>query len=719
MTLRVGVWENPPVVLRDADGQWRGIAVDTLRAIADERRWRLVFVPGSFAQQLSNLEQHKIDLLSAIAYSDKRAEKFSYTDNSFLSNWGIVYARADAHIGSLLDLQGKRVAVMRNNTHAHAFRELARKFSVELQILECDNFSQVMQAVRAGRADAGVVNRLFGALNAQPYHLAETGIVFNPIDIRYAAPGGSHRAVLAAIDGYLRAWKADKDSPYYQALQRWMNPATAHHFPDWVFWLVPGLLGVVLVMAGLTVLLRRQVAARTRELQAEVDERRKTQDRLDRLAHYDALTGLPNRVSFADGLKVAIAGAARRGYKIAVLFIDLDRFKTVNDSLGHDSGDKLIVHVGRRLKGCLREEDTLYRFGGDEFVATLPGIGRLSDIDQVAARMLACLKAPIDMGVTEIYSTVSIGIAVYPDDDRSGEDLLKDADAAMYHAKAQGGNNYQFYNEEFTQRVRNRLSLETRLRQALERDEFVLHYQPIFSLGDREALGMEALIRWEHPERGLVPPDSFIPLAEETGLIVPLGEWALHQACRQLSQWELAGLGSYRMAVNVSSRQFEHGQILAVVGAALRAAGLRPQQLELEITEGIFLQLSDKVSRTLDALKSEGVKLSIDDFGTGYSCLGYLKQLPIDTLKIDRSFVRNIPHDKYDTELAATIIHMAQGLGLEVVAEGIETEQQLQCLLARGCGKGQGYYLARPQSAEALTLWLQQRSESPLLEQRN
>ena len=712
-SIRVGVWNNPPVVLQDKNGEWRGIAIDTLRSIASEKGWQLEFIPGSFADHINNLDNHQIDLMTAIAYSDKRAKKYTFTRNPLISNWGLIYANADSNIGSLLDLEGKRVAVMRNNIHDRAFRNLAEKFGVQVELVERDNFSDVMESVRTGEVDAGVANRLFGALNANTYNLVESGIVFNPINMHYATPHTEHGAVLDTIDQYLKTFKVDKDSAYYTAISRWMNQSAKAHFPEWLLWLVLGLFSVVLLMAGLAVLLRRQVAARTHELQTEVDERRKTQIRLDRLAYYDSLTGLPNRVSFSESLKVAIASARRRNYKVAVLFVDLDRFKTINDSLGHDAGDKLIVHVAQRLKSCLREEDTINRFGGDEFVAILPGITALPNIDHVCKRMLKCMNDPIDIGVTEIYSSVSIGVALYPDDDNTSDGLLKDADAAMYHAKEQGGNNYQFYNVEFTNRVRNRLSLETRLRHALERDELRLHYQPIFNISDQRPVGVEALMRWEDPERGLIPPDDFIPLAEETGLIVPFGEWVLEHACAQMREWEDQGLGQLRLAVNVSSRQFEHNQLLYTVASALRNAGLDPQRLELEITERMFLNLTDKVADVFDKLKSEGVELSIDDFGTGYSSLSYLKQLPIDTLKIDRSFVRNIPEDKDDAQIASTIITMAQGLGLDVVAEGIETEQQLKFLAAHGCGRGQGFYIARPQAAEETARWLRSKLALP------
>jgi diguanylate cyclase (GGDEF)-like protein len=564
-----------------------------------------------------------------------------------------------------------------------------------------------MASVRSGEADAGVVNRLFGADNANSYNLVETGVVFNPINIHFAAPHEAHAAILDAIDKQLGLLKANRDSAYYKALQRWLGKTKALQFPGWLVWLGVAIFCVMLLMLGITLLLRQQVASRTRELQLEVDERRKTQVRLDRLAYYDLLTGLPNRFSFSEMLKAAIASAQRRGYKVAVLFIDLDRFKTINDSLGHDAGDKLIVLVAERLQKCLREEDTINRFGGDEFVAVLPGIDDVASIDHVCDRMLRSMHDPFDIGVTEVYSSVSIGVALYPSDDSTCDGLLKDADVAMYHAKELGGNNYQFYNTEFTSHVQGRLSLETRLRQALKRDEFILHYQPIFNLSNQSPVGVEALVRWQDPARGMVPPDSFIPFAEETGLIVALGEWVLEHACQQMRLWDEQGLTGLHLAVNVSSRQFEDDRLLATVARALRNSGLEAGRLELEITERMFLKLTDKVADVFDKLKAQGVQISIDDFGTGYSSLSYLKKLPIDSLKIDRSFVRDIPEDKDDAEIASTIITMARGLGLGVIAEGIETREQLEFLKALGCDRGQGYYMVRPQPAEQISSWLQ------------
>ena len=704
--IKVGVWKNPPVVLLMENGEWNGIAIEVLQAIANQEGWQLEFIPGTFAEQLRNLKNHKIDLLSAIAYTAKRSKSYAFTRYSLISNWALIYARADSRIDSLLDLKNKKVAVMRGNIHDKAFRKLIDKFDINSKLIEVDNFSDVMKSVQTGEADAGVINRLFGAVNAEKYHLVETGIIFNPINIHYAAPLGSHTAILKVIDQHLLAFKADKNSIYYASLRHWMGLPTAKQLPSWLPWLAASLLGAVLLMIGINLLLRRQVARRTQELQIEVDERRLAQERLDHLAYYDSLTGLPNRVSFSENIKVAIATARRRNSKVAVLFIDLDQFKTINDSLGHDAGDRLIVQVAQRLQLCLRDEDTINRFGGDEFVATLQDIHDPSGIDQVASRMLKCLSTPINVGLTEVYTSVSIGIALFPDDDDSSDGLLKDADAAMYHAKARGGNNYQFYNVEFTNRVRDRLNLETRLRYALERDEFLLHYQPIFGLATQFPVAVEALIRWQDPQLGLIAPDNFIVSAEETGLIVPIGEWVLEHACAQIREWEAQGLGQLRLAVNVSSRQFEHNNLLSTVLSALRNSKLSPQRLDLEITERIFLKLTKKVSATLNQLKSEGVGLSIDDFGTGYSSLNYLKQLPIDTLKIDRSFVKNIPSDIDDVQIASTIIAMAHNLGLRVVAEGIETEEQLKLLTTWGCRWGQGYYMARPQPVDAITSWL-------------
>ena len=706
--IRVGVFANPPIAFEADDGKWHGISVDVLQAIADQKGWKLEFIAAPFSGLLKKSENHQIDIISMMAYSDKRAEKYLFTQTPLISNWGLIYSRANSKIGSLLDLEGKRVAVMRNNTHDKAFRELVEKFNLNVEIVELDDFSDVMESVQKKQVDAGVANRLFGAINASKYHLVETGIIFNPINIHYSSQTPSHKVIIDAIDQKLSLLKADKDSIYYDALHRWMSNSETKKFPVWLAWLALSLFSLTMLMIGATVLLRRQVASRTQELQLEVDERRQAQEQLDNLAYYDSLTKLPNRVSLLENLKYSVNRAKRKNNKVAVLFIDIDNFKTINDSLGHDAGDQLIIQVAQRLKDCLRDEDTINRFGGDEFVGILQDIHNHSDIKHVTDRMLESLAGPIDIGMSEIFSSVCIGIALYPDDDNTGVNILKYADAAMYHAKAQGGNNYQFYNSELTQRVQNRLSLETRIRHALDRDEFELYYQPIFNISNQQPVGVEALIRWQDPERGLIPPDDFIPLAEESGLIVPIGEWVMETACAQVREWESQGLGQLELAVNISSRQFDNNKLYSNVMSALRNSGLNAHQLELEITERMFLNITHHVRETLDQLTNENLKLSIDDFGTGYSSLSYLKQLPINTLKIDRSFIMGIPEDKDDAQIATTIVAMAHGLRLDVVAEGIENEEQLNFLKALDCGRGQGYHLCRPKPAEEILSWLKE-----------
>ena len=711
-TIRVGVFPNPPVAFKDQQGKWHGISIDTLQAIANEKSWKLEFVENSFSGLLKDIEADKIDIIALMAYSDKRAKKYTYSKTPLISNWGLIYSRPKSKISSLLDLEGKRIGVMKNNIHDRAFRKLVKKFGLNVTIVELANFRDVMASIQSGKIEAGVANRLFGALNADKYHLVETGIIFNPINIHYTSLNPKNKVILDVIDKKLLAYKADKDSVYFSAIRKWLNQNSDATSYRWLIWVALGLFSIIIIMLGLTVLLKRQVAKRTYELELEIDERREAERQLDDLAYYDSLTKLPNRISLLEYLKVAISRARRNKNKLAVLFIDIDRFKTINDTLGHDAGDQLIVEIANRLQVCLRDDDSIHRFGGDEFVAILQDINELADIQNVTKRMLKSITGSISINSNEIFSSVCIGVSIYPNDDNDIDNLLKYADAAMYHAKDQGGNNCQFYNQELTQRVEEKMQLETRLRYALEHDEFRLHYQPIYDLKDQNLIGVEALIRWQDPKQGLIMPDHFIPLAEETGLIVAIGEWVLKTACTQIKNWESQGLGKLHIAINVSSVQFDYGKLYPVIMSILKSSGLDARQLELEITERIFLNITANLKNTLDTLTAEGIKLSIDDFGTGYSSLSYLKQLPIDTLKIDRSFIMGIPEDKDDVQIAATIVAMAHGLGMEVVAEGIETEEQLQYLNSLNCDRGQGYLLSRPQPTETITELLKElRSE--------
>lgn len=433
-------------------------------------------------------------------------------------------------------------------------------------------------------------------------------------------------------------------------------------------------------------------------------EQIRRQQQLDYLAHFDTLTGLPNRALLTDRLQQALRTAQRHPRRVAVLFIDLDDFKHVNDSLGHVVGDQLLKGVAQRMLGCMREEDTLARLGGDEFVMVLSDLRDPPDAGIVARKILTVLAAPFVVVGQEIFASASIGISLYPFDAENADALLANADSAMYHAKGLGKNNYQFFTAEMSRLARVRIQLESRLRHALERGELVLHYQPQVEVESRRIVGMEALLRWNNPELGLVSPEDFIPLAEETGLIVEIGAWVLQTACRQAREWQKAGF-PVRVAVNLSARQFQQEGLTETVLQILRQNGLAPSSLELEITETVLMQNTGDVMDVLDRLSREGVRFSMDDFGTGYSSLSYLKKFPIHVLKIDRSFVRDIPNDANDVAIVSAILAMSSRLNLEVVAEGIETAEQLEILRERSCQYGQGYYFSRPvPPAEATAL---------------
>ncbi|MGQ0659033.1 MAG: putative bifunctional diguanylate cyclase/phosphodiesterase [Chromatiales bacterium] len=442
--------------------------------------------------------------------------------------------------------------------------------------------------------------------------------------------------------------------------------------------------------------------AQRHELLAEISERRQLQAELLHVARHDALTGLPNRHLFRERLEQAILQAERRGKRVAVLYVDLDLFKRINDSLGHSAGDLVLRGVAERLQECVRQSDTVARVGGDEYLLYLNDVNTTEDIITVANKIQHALSLPLTVGSQETFAAASIGISCYPDDGRDADTLVKHADSAMYRAKENGRNSFQFFDAALRERSTERLLIENALRKALERGELHVQYQPRVSLDNNARVGVEALLRWRHPELGEVRPDVFIPIAEDTGLIVPLGIWALREACRQHVAWRDAGFAPIGMAVNLSARQFREKNLGADILAVVAETGMDACRLELELTESAFVQNIDTAAALMRRLSAEGVRFSIDDFGMGYSSLSYLKRLPIHTIKIDRSFVRDLGNDPAEAKLVAGIISLARGLRLNVVAEGIESHRQLEIVRSHGCNEIQGYYICRPLPAKVL-----------------
>jgi diguanylate cyclase (GGDEF)-like protein/PAS domain S-box-containing protein len=444
----------------------------------------------------------------------------------------------------------------------------------------------------------------------------------------------------------------------------------------------------------------------------DISERKRANEIINHMAYHDTLTGLPNRVRFHERVTMALQAARKNGKMVAIMFLDLDRFKLVNDTLGHQMGDKLLQGVAERVIDCVREGDVVARMGGDEFTVLLREIDDAQDAIDVSHRIINALREPFVIEGYELHTTTSIGIAIYPQDGEDAEGLMKNADTAMYRAKDHGRNNYSFYTPAMNQLGIERLELENGLRYALERGELLLHYQPRVNITTGRIIGAEALVRWQHPTLGLVSPGKFIPLAEETGLIVPIGEWVLEQACRQNKIWQEKGYPPMHIAVNLSARQFQGQGLVEKVRGVLEATGLEPEYLELEITESITMQDVEFTIRTLHELSSMGIQISIDDFGTGYSSLNYLKRFPIHTLKIDQSFIRESTNDPYNAAIVTTVIYLAQALRLKVIAEGVETVEQLAFLRENRCDEMQGYLFSRPLPTEQFEQMLKEQDSA-------
>jgi diguanylate cyclase (GGDEF)-like protein len=509
-------------------------------------------------------------------------------------------------------------------------------------------------------------------------HSAAASIAFVACGIailRFRGSGFTVPSIAFVILGFVQLYE------FVLIMRSLMDRATAT--PLFAIGVADAIASAVFALAAVLIVLEDQ-----REVGAEATSQ------VEQLAYYDTLTGLPNRSLFSDRLTVAIAHAHRHRYKLAILFLDLDRFKQINDSLGHTVGDRLLKIVSSRIRAAIREEDTVARFGGDEFTVLIHIIGKVEDAGKVAQKILDALKAPINIDERDFVVTSSVGISVYPNDGTDGETLIRNADTAMYRAKDLGRNSSQYYAATMNHKALEALEVENGLRRALTQNEFVLHYQPLVDISNGTVFGLEALIRWQHPEMGLLRPDHFIPAAEQNGLIIAIDRWVLREACQQASEWHSRG-HKIIMAVNMSGRQFQDPELINQVREALQVTGLRPQFLELEITEGYAMRDVEKAIQTLQQLKALGVRIAIDDFGTGYSCLSYLKHFPIDTLKLDGSFVRDLASPE-DAQIALGVIALAHSLKLKVIAEGVETISQLTFLRDHACDRLQGYLFSRP-----------------------
>ncbi|WP_416770396.1 putative bifunctional diguanylate cyclase/phosphodiesterase [Pseudomonas sp. RHF3.3-3] len=453
--------------------------------------------------------------------------------------------------------------------------------------------------------------------------------------------------------------------------------------------------------------LARDMATRMSELERTVEERVQELLHVSRLLQFDVLTELPNSTLLVDRLSQAIALAKRHDEQTAVMFIGLDRFKRINNALGHPVGDEMLKHVARCLIGALRQSDSVFRYGSDEFVLVLPDIAHPHQTNGIAQKILNAVNTPLEVAGHALRVTASMGISLYPGDGEEALGLVKKAETAMRNTKEEGPGNFGFFIEDMNLRARRQQSIESGIRLALERDEFVLHYQPKLDLRRGQVVGAEALIRWLHPERGWIFPGDFIPVAEDSGLIVPLSRWVVGQACRQAKAWQEQGLGRLVMSVNVSPIDFRQRDYLDGIRQVLEETGLDPRCLELEITESILMQNIDATLEVLHALKALGIRLAIDDFGTGYSSLSYLRRFPVDVLKIDQSFVRNLAGDRNDAALVSAIISLGKSLNLNTIAEGVETREQLDFLKAHACEEVQGYYFSKAVEANAFASLLQ------------
>lgn len=828
-----GLYENEPKIFTAADGRAAGIFPELLDEIAAREGWQLRYLRCEWSACLAMLDAGEIDLMPDVAFSSERLDRFSFHESVALHSWSQIFKRLDSRIESILDLDGKRIAMLAGSVQEVALRGMLAGFDVQFEMVPADSIDEAFALVAKGAADAAVANHLFGVRKAPNYELVPAPIVFQPSRLFFATALGRNLDLLAGIDRQLSSLKADQSSAYFRILEKWAAPAPELIVPAMLRKALFVLLVLGLALGVIVIMLRLQVRARTRErerlaievseseqryrdlaenindviwtldpetmrftyvspsverirgytpeevmsmpLEAtlapgqleraqeviarsvrefvegeraandavmleveqtrrdgslvwtevvgniarnrhtgkleirgvtrDITERRRNEARIQQLAHFDQLTGLPNRALLRDRFVQLQALAERHHRPYALLFLDLDHFKNINDTLGHDAGDQLLVEIAKRLEAGVRAGDTVCRLGGDEYIILLGDC----DADGVAAvvrKLIETVSQPCLIGTHELVTTPSIGIAMYPDDGEDLDTLLRKADVAMYRVKRENRGDFRFYTNEMQAHTERALLLASALRNAVASDQLHLHFQPQFNVSTRQVTGVEALVRWTHPILGELSPAEFIPVAESTGLINEVGAWVLREAAREFKHWQTKGLAPQMLGVNLSAVQFRRQDLPQAVRRELDSAGIQPERLELELTEAVAMDDPENALHMMRQLAASGVRIAIDDFGTGYSSLSYLKRFTAHRLKIDRSFVRDIGEDEDDRAIVRAIIRLAQSLGMHTVAEGVETDEQLAFLKAEGCDEAQGYLLARPMPASEMRAFL-------------
>lgn len=814
IVLRVGVYENPPKLVMAQSGQVSGIMGDLLNVIAAKENWQLIAIPCHWDDCLEQLARGEIDLLPDVAVTAERSELYDFHTTAALLSWSQIYVTREHNLSSLLELDGKRLALLKGSIQHDYLKQLAENFNIDVTFVLVDTQQAAFAALSDGNADAVTANNFIGELKAVELNLKPTPVMFQPSRLFYAVPKNKHDEVLQAIENYLKLWQADVSSPYFTVLEQWNSASEKMKIPKEIRWLLISLVvGIVLAILFL-LLMRRRVKEKNSSLrqtqqnlnvildsvdalvyikdlqlryqyankkvcnlinleqkqiigqtdavlfdaetckklrendlqvlekgQRIVEEEINTvlgsdnsqtflsvklplrqedgsiyalcgistditdylliQKQLRKLALYDALTGLANRRLLMEFLEDSLVEGRQTQTEGALVIVDLDAFKTLNDTLGHHAGDLLLQEVSKRLQSSLLPDDLAARLGSDEFVIVKPNMGtnraeaeRL--VQQYAEAIIQDFALPFVLDHTQYIASASVGIALFSDADGDVERLLQDADMALYRAKASGRNSLRFFDPVMQLEINRRSQLERKLRDAISLHQLELYVQPQIS-SDHQYVGMEALLRWHDPVEGFISPADFIPVAEASGLIIPLGDWVLRKACQILAEWsKVSGMENLTLSVNISPRQFRHLQFIDYIDSCLKELEVNPNHLELEITESLLIEDIDQTIERMNALRQRGLRFSLDDFGTGYASLSYLKLLPLNKLKIDQSFVRDVLIDVNDEAIVSTIIALGQSLDLAVIAEGVETHEQAALLENFGCHVYQGYYFGKP-----------------------